>query len=510
MNRLRTLTLSLVLAAAGCAQVMHQLNGGSGADYDHSPPGQGGAYVGAECGRWQAEDARSEGVFRSYDDQRRAIFKGDRRTSLSSAEGAMFLTCIHQTGGDGASSTDAIIADHFDFDDRHFDHVRAAAMVMDCAMNPECGVASNSRDIVGMMIGYSRRVDETVAAARLGDAGASQPLREAFAAKLLWARGIVEARVAAMDARRQALWAGVPQQVWTERADHFARYQKLYAALDPLLAIANGGDGDLADAAAKLRALRGKYLDACKVEGCLFTPFVLETTRALALIAVRQQDVPAALAESKLLDDDRLEAQLFSRAMLAALAPAAKREYETWQKFDRARRDGADAATLRAMFGEHEPIHISSDGPWITWGQRTIPSLTTTLDRDGYVRGGGNVRAIQRRGDRAVVVFADVVTKYEDADCHETNKIDGISSSGTIIYRQVCKNYRTLTERTKVDPIEIPAEEAASLRPGDLVDAWFTQDGRKGALIDAEREGMLVQVRGHRLRVKESPRDGDR
>src|SRR5262249_43165454 len=84
------------------------------------------------------------------------------------------------------------------------------------------------------------------------------------------------------------------------------------------------------------------------------------------------------------------------------------------------------------------------------------------------------------------------------------NKIDGIDSAGKIIYRQVCTNFRTRTTREKIDPIDVPAEEAAGLRPGDFVNAWVTSAGRRGAISNAQREDKLVQVRGHRLRVKET------
>jgi hypothetical protein len=188
--------------------------------------------------------------------------------------------------------------------------------------------------------------------------------------------------------------------------------------------------------------------------------------------------------------------------------PAAEREAERWRKYDSARRGGADDATLRAMFGDATPINISPDGPWIVWGKKQLPNPTTALPRDGHVTAGGNVRAVQRRGHRAVITFPDSITSWrEGLGCHETHKVDSISPDGTVHYRRVCKGWQSHTERTKVEPIEIAAEEAAGLRPGDLVGAWVTKDGRRGALIDAERDGMLVQVRGHRLRVKEPRRE---
>jgi hypothetical protein len=500
------LSVGLVVAAAGCANIIQGMAQGGAGGGDARAPGDGGIYTGAECAKYQSEDPRSEGVFRTYeDDTRRPIFKGDRKVGLTPAEGVIFLTCVDATGGDGASSTNAIVADHLDFDDRRFDNLRAAAMVMDCAQNADCGLA-NSRDVLGMMAGYARRIDPAGADAALGAAGGSAPLREAFSAKLAWARAVIETRVAQLDPRRQAIWVDIPEQVWTERAAYYKQWSSLYAALDPLLATDAATDAAARATIRELTLLRGRYLDACKVEGCLFTAFVLETTRAIALRAVRIKDVPLALAEADLLRDDRLTSQFFSRAMLSALLPATKREYEQWQKYDSAERGGADAAALEAMFGKVPPIHISADGPWIVWGSRDLPDLTAALPKDEVESAGGNVRTTRRQGDRATVIFADVVSTYDEEDCHETNRIDGIGSDGRIIYRQICKKTGTRTERRKIDPIEVPSTDADRLRAGDLVSAWVTSDGRRGSITNIEREGKLVQVRGHRLKVPESRR----
>jgi hypothetical protein len=491
--------------ALGCTAVMQSLEGGGMGG--RRAPGEGGVYTGAECGRWQAEDARSDGVFRGYSDdaERRPIFEGDRPVGARPIVSATFVTCVDQTGGNGASSNDAIVADHFDFDDRRFDHLRASAMVMDCAMNPGCSPEQNNRDVLGMMAGYAKRIDPAAAEAALGADGGSKELRAAFSAKLSWARAVIDQRVAQLDARRKELWVDVPEQVWTERHEYFAQHSSLYAALDPLLAAIDRGtnERDLTATASEIRALRGRYLDACKAEGCMFTPFVLETTRALTLLAVRTKDVTQAMAEADLLADDRLSSQYFSRAMLAALLPAAQREAERYQKYSRARSDGADAASLEAMFGKTPPVNVSPDGPSIVWGSKSQPNLTSAMDQEEIESTGGNVKGTRKHGEVTVVSFADIVTTWDEEDCHETNRIDGIGSDGQIIYRQSCKKVGTRTERKKVEPIEVPHDEAAKLKAGEYVFAYVNKESRRGAIIDVQREHDLVQVRGHRLKVKE-------
>jgi hypothetical protein len=425
---------------------------------------------------------------------------------MAPADAAILLTCLDSTSVVGVTSTEAIIADHLDFDDRRFDHLRAGLMVLDCALNENCSVTT-ARDVLGMMAGYAKRVDPAAAGAALAATGGASPaLREAFEQKVKWAKFEIAQRVRALDPRRKQLWVDIPERVWSERQEYYQRYQKLYAALDPLLDVARGGHDDPAATSEQIRALRGEYLSSCKVAGCLFTPFVLETTRALALLAVRMKDVPTARAEADLLRDDRLTSQYFSRAMLMALLPASEHEAEAWVKFKSAKQSGADQATLDAMFGTTPPIQVSPDAPAVTWGRRDLPDITSALPAEGVISAGGTVRAVDRHGATATVLFSDVVTSYTDDDCHETDKVDGIGRDGRLIYREICRTTATHVEHQKVDPVEVPANDAASLRAGDNAVAWITTTGRKGAIISALREDKIVQIRGHRLRVPESQR----
>ncbi|MFT3695083.1 MAG: hypothetical protein QM831_18240 [Kofleriaceae bacterium] len=480
----------VLILLTGCIALV---KGGGGGGY-RMAPAAGGPYAGPEC---QHIDHQNGGgmVFGS---------EGARPAGLSPLDNAVFVACMSKTGLNGIHGTDAIVADHLTFDDRHFDHLKASGMVMDCALNPGCSMEL-SRDVLGMMAGYARRLDPNAADLQLGAAGASADFRAAYKVKAQWAKDTVAKRVTELDPRRKAIWDGIPEQVWSERHDYFVKWATLYAALDPLLAVADSGTGDLAGAVRGIRELRGHYLDACKVEGCLFTPFILESTRALELLAVRMKDTPAALAEQALLSDERMASQYFSRAVVAALIPATTREAAEWEKYNRAKQSGADPASLAAMFGDTPPIQISPDGPYIVWGQRNLTDLTAALPREGIVSAGGNVRGVQTHGEMSTVIFADIVTESTDEDCHETSKVDGIGSDGRLIYRQDCRTTGTRTEHTKVEPITVPSDEAKNLRAGELVTAWVKTEGRKGEITFVHQQDKIVQVRAHRLKVKERP-----
>jgi hypothetical protein len=488
-----TIVLFLSLGLAGCLLVTR---GGAG---NARTPSNGSIYTGDECAPYQRDNARPF-VFRSSD-HGRPFFTGVRRPKMSALDSAIFLACIDSTDLDYVKWLQPIADDHLAFDDRNFDHLRAANMVVDCALRPGCTGERNG-DVLGMMDVYARAIDEARVEAALAAANVSRPLVQAIVARVGSARRIVAERATRLDRRRHEIYVDIPNQVRAERAEFYSRWKEQYAALDPLLVAARSGQGDRAQVGNDLRAVRATYFERCKVEGCVYAPIVLEITQALVLLAVGENDVPRALAEAKLLADRRLELQLFSRAILASQLAATTLEAERWQKYESARHGGADETTLRAMFGEVAPIQIDAYGPAVTWGSRALPDMTATLPRNGIQNIVGNVRGVAVNGNRTVVTFEDNVVEYSDADCRETNKIEGIDSGGKLIYRKVCTNWRTRTERTKIAPIEVPADEARGLRAREVV-YGFLDAQRRGVIASVVRDGKIVQVRGHRLHVPE-------
>lgn len=499
--------LALVTCASGCGGMIHFARAGAGG----RAPAQGGRYDGDECAPYQADDAglhsetpAAKSLAWTYDDQHLRSLRGVRLPGSSERDSAILLTCIDETSHVGNDGTTAIIADHADFDDRHFDHVRAGVMVLECALDPECGVHESVEEL-GILVGYARRIDPAAAGAALARTGVSEGLRSAFVAKLQWARGELDHRAQAYSPRGKAIWIDVPEQVWTERHAYFVKWAKLYARLDPLIAAAQQ-QRDAHALAVQIRKLRGTYLDACRVEGCLFTPFVWDATRALALLAVREHQPTEVLAESQLIDDRRLQAQQFSRAVFLATFATAKREQQARKRYDSAKTSGASEAALTAMFGPVPPLQVDADTVALILGDQKVADLSAALDRDRFRIAGGKVRSIEHHGDRATVSFSDDVIEWDDADCHDTNQIDSISSDGKVNYRRTCTNYRPQKSRRKVEPIDVPAEEAVLLRAGDLVFAWVTGAPLRGSVFEVERDKHIVQIRGHWLRAPE-PRE---
>jgi hypothetical protein len=157
------------------------------------------------------------------------------------------------------------------------------------------------------------------------------------------------------------------------------------------------------------------------------------------------------------------------------------------------------------MFGPIPPLHVNAFEAEHFWGRRDLPDLTAALGRDGVESTGGEVRAIERRGDQATILLADTVMQMLDSDCRDTNKVDRIERDGRVVYQQVCNKARARTVREKNAPITVPYEEARSLRPGEYVVAWVGRD-RRGLVLRASKNQHDVQIRGIRLVAPEPSR----
>ncbi|MFO0634233.1 MAG: hypothetical protein U0168_15405 [Nannocystaceae bacterium] len=84
---------------------------------------------------------------------------------------------------------------------------------------------------------------------------------------------------------------------------------------------------------------------------------------------------------------------------------------------------------------------------------------------------GGTLRAKKARGDQVVLQFDDIVTKYADEVCRDTNRVERIESDGRLVYGTKCRaTGKTSVDRQPVPPVVVPARgKATSLQPGDAV-----------------------------------------
>jgi hypothetical protein len=293
----------------------------------------------------------------------------------------------------------------------------------------------------------------------------------------------------------------VPRKVMAERRAAFAKNAALYKKLDALLAkSAAAQESGVVEAGLidGLVAVRGELLAKCKGEDCRFDPLFTEVTRELVLLHVVAKHDLAAIAEQSLLNEPGADRNGYAASLYRAQYEALKKEREAWEKYSALEREGVSAAVLKAKFGKNPPLQVDADVAW--WAKDAFADVTIALDRTDYETASGKVRGFVAQGGMVKVLFADEITQYDDADCEETNKVDYIGNDGRVVYRQVCRNYRTHTEHTKVDPVVVPKAEASLLKPGEIATMIVDRDSREGLLITASAERKLKQLRAHRIR----------
>ena len=93
-------------------------------------------------------------------------------------------------------------------------------------------------------------------------------------------------------------------------------------------------------------------------------------------------------------------------------------------------------------------------------------------------RGGGVVKAIEKKGEVVKITFRVEKFMVPDLECVETNKIDRIAQDGTIIYRRNCKKIGEHEEQSTPDPVEVPAWAVGGIAPGTYLEPlWGSING---------------------------------
>ena len=505
---------SLFVACAVVQQAADDF--GVAIDVGGDPPTVAGVYDGAACDGPDPHvtmNGRPAPLRKSYERSFDHAANGyvylrrDGRTKDAMREHQVLeIVCYHPATRGGVAPRDsALVADHVGFDDRRFDHLQAALMVAECDVMGWCR-ADADRVALGMTSLYAQRVDAKKLAAAVEALQLAPDAKQAFLARYADAQQRVAAQAAALDPRRRELYVATPKKAMDARRAYFAKHADLYKKLDALLARsaalqdAGATDGAAADGklVEEIVALRGAYVARAKGEAVRFDPFFTEATRELVVLHVLAGDELAALAEASLVEEEGADRYGYAASIYAAQVQALREERAAWEKYAALQRDGASPAVLKAKFGKHPPLQVDADVAW--YARDGFASVSAALDRDGFTSAGGTVRALTPHANGVRVSFADEVTQYDDADCVETDKVDYIASDGRIVYRQVCKNHRTRTVRTKVDPVVVPRADAAGLRPGEIATMIVDRDSREGRVLTSSAARKLKQLRTHRVR----------
>jgi hypothetical protein len=410
---------------------------------------------------------------------------------------------------DGGAS--AYVQYHHDFDARRFDHTTAALILTMCNKDSSCiGPAGphSKRDpeyshyAAGQLAFYAERVDPAAVERELKAAGISEGLRAHFLAELAKARAEVKRIVAEIPKVAAEVLVDIPLAVRKERAAEDARHAELYARFDGAAAKAKSlretGPDDATITA--LEDLRAEWVKACGDLACVDRGLGVLIARELFFAHVARQDALGAQVERKLADPETpIEAALeIDRRQREAMGSAS----ETHRKQAALRDQGLDESTTRAATAGAQAYDFSGVRRWDFERVRRVQWAQLVPGGGEPYSHGGKLRAKKQKGTSTVLEFADIVDRYADEACRETNRVERIESDGRLVYGQKCRaTGKTNVYRRKIDPIIVPAREAKALEIGDEVIALVGPGEPKPArIVSAVRKDVVVQRRDVRQR----------
>lgn len=405
------------------------------------------------------------------------------------------------------------VAIHHSFDDRRPEQVAAAIFVFDVAHERdrplETGIASY----------YASVLDDTKLAAELTKLDLPERAQKAFHDAALASKERVVANVAKLDVRRKRMYVEAPGAVIAKRKEYFQAHASEYQKLDALEDKAKEARSQRkapVELVSGLEAVRAEYFAKCSDDLCRFEPLPIEVTRELVLLHISANDAVLTHAESSLLKESAAGRHLFSVETGTAIYQAMSEERRDWEKYESAKREKIDAATLAARFGDPPPLQIDPANDWV--GHLPDVSRLVELDRAKAQFQSGVVAKVvdtdkkNERGMRlAQIVFKDIVSKEDISSCYETGKITGISWDSSnhahVNYDHVCTTVGQKTNVEKVAPVFVPSDEAKHLKAGETLLSLVTNDGRTGVVVQAyvnDKSGKRVhskvlQIRGQRI-----------
>lgn len=445
----RAVLFACAVAATGCLQVATAGLQGVG-----GPGVAGGVYNGSECSEApDGREIRREG----YGGPNRRIWQSYTSRELSQPVGEQILRliCVHEI-----RAGDAIREQHASFDDRRFDHLAAALIVVECDVS---GLCAESPVALGMMEWYVTHTRLDALKARLAGVILSDGAKAAFVKRVAQAHERLMAKIAELDPRRRHLYVAVPNAVRAARQDYFERHADLYRRLDPLLEHAAAARQAQQVTPAILDALVGvreAYLDGCRGAECRYDAFFTEVTRELILCHLVARDPVGALAEAWLLQADGANRNGYGAAIRRAQYQAMSDEYEAWQKYERAKREGLDETALIATFGETPPIQVTPDSAW--YASDDFPDYAAAVRAGRYETMSVSVKGV-------------------------ANQRDKLTSKVTL-------------DDSRLPFVIAPRVEAARLRAGDEVLLIVDEETQQARVCQVRARGKVVQLRSHRVR----------
>lgn len=479
--------------------------------------GRSTAYMGDEC----------RGLLNKSKNKRKTAVKAQKLKFVGHQ--VMLAACARMAWGDykkGARYEGVIKEElrpakiHASFDDRKFDHFKAALYVYwvassdyanDVRLIPAgpCERTLGLAAFLGLGKGYASLLDLEKVKAVVAKSNAPKEAQEIFLTLVQDSMARIDRLLGEMHPGQQEVHGEATVRVMKERQEYYVRHQAMYDKFDGLVERAmqekmKGAPSD--ELVRAFQGLRTEYMKGCGKVECQRSPLYTDITRELVALHVVRDELLDAHVEDRLHSTKGGYVAGLSQAIYTEQGKAAVPYMETYIKYDKALKAGADEDTALSLVGGIEPFKYRG-----IHAKLQLPSLAKTV-KGRVVEKEAKVSKVKKKGGLADVIFWK--EKYKVSvpyDCKDTNRLARINWDGTVEYAVDCKYKKESRTRIAHPPAKGLASELANVKKGDvlvLLRSTTFKDGDEFRVIAVKREGKTIQVRTDSVEPWEEPQKG--
>ncbi|MBI3072646.1 MAG: hypothetical protein HYY84_11080 [Deltaproteobacteria bacterium] len=380
-------------------------------------------------------------------------------------------------------------------DEKKPDPIDAAMMTIVFVANKECGEYKGrfSHSILSSVYPFVLRVDEAQVVGAVTKLDLPPEIKAGFVDRFRGCKAHVLDLVARMNPRLKRVYVDTVLDTHAQRAKDekaLASFHARYAQLKPALEKALLYKTVTSALRGTAQTLRDDYVDACLKRGrsatsCLTGPVGRPLTLSLLRLNIALKDALLANAEEAALmaGPDRTNVKVEVRF---AVDDAVRAENAKADAYMKAKAFVTDPSLLASRFGNPPPERAYE---WVGLAGLAPPDrpyyAVDSFQNPNIERIHRAVARVRTNGKKATIVFRDIVSRFdEQTGCRETKKIDRITSSGGIIYREHCNGpWLKRTTRDHIAPITVSARDVRAIKPGRVVMAVAEKKSRRGVVL---------------------------
>jgi hypothetical protein len=125
---------------------------------------------------------------------------------------------------------------------------------------------------------------------------------------------------------------------------------------------------------------------------------------------------------------------------------------------------------LNDIRADREKFPLDRLGWLPSTGSKIVDEIySSTYNKINYDKATGQIAKVKAHGDSVTVTFKTVKWKEPTYKCRRTHRISRIDNNGNLIYEEKCKVTGSKKMSSTENPVEVPADFAGGLAPGQMV-----------------------------------------